>query len=206
MAAIRTIFFDFGKVLAWFEHELAVTRLLPHADVPEERLHQALYESERFNALERGQIDSVEYIRQVRALVPLRCSDEFFRNVFGDIFTPIADMCALVPKLSQRYRLVLASNTNEIHAGTFLPAFRETFDHFPVLVLSHEAKARKPDAEFYKYCQRFALCAPSECLFIDDLENNIEAGSRHGWDTIRFHSYSKLLPELARRDVYIERT
>jgi putative hydrolase of the HAD superfamily len=199
---IRTIFLDFGKVLAWFDHELAVTRLLPHADSEEELLHRALYHSERFNALESGQIEPAEYIRQVRSEVPLRCSNEFFCEVFGDIFTPIGEMCALVPKLAQRYRLVLASNTNEIHARNFVPAYKATFDHFQKLVLSHEAKARKPDADFYWHCQQFALCEPGECLFVDDREDNIAAGARQGWQTIQFHGYAHLLRELARRDVY----
>jgi len=199
---IQTIFFDFGKVLAWFDHELAVERLLAHSDLTAEQLHDALYETERFNALESGHLDKAEYLRQVHALAPLRCSDEVFFTAFADIFTPIEEMCALVPKLAKRHRLVLASNTNEIHAGKFLVDYQPTFAHFQKLVLSHEAKARKPEADFYTHCQQFAHCEPDECLFIDDREDNIEAAIEHGWNAIQFRSLERLLPELARLGIY----
>jgi glucose-1-phosphatase len=199
---IRTIFFDFGKVLAWFDHELAVQRLLPHCELSPQQLYDVLYETERSNALEDGQLDAKEYLRQVRALVPLTCSDQVFFESVADIFTPIEEMCALVPKLAKRHRLVLASNTNEIHAGKFLLDYRPTLAHFQHLVLSHEAKARKPLPDFYTYCQRFAHCEPGECLFIDDRADNIEASREHGWNAIQFHDLKQLLPELTRLGIY----
>jgi putative hydrolase of the HAD superfamily len=203
MAAIRTIFFDFGRVLALFDHDRTVTRLLPHADVSQEQLYQALYESDRFDALERGALESADYIRLVRSNAPMRCTDDYFRDVFGDIFDPIKETCALVPHLAQRYRLVLASNTNEIHAAKFLKSYSNTFDHFSELVLSHEAKARKPEAEFYEYCQHYALCDPQECLFIDDREDNVQSAVQHGWYAIQFQGYDGLVRELSRHGVVV---
>jgi len=199
---IQTIFFDFGKVLAWFDHELAVERLRAHSDLSAEQLHDALYETDRFNALESGRLDKSEYLRQVRAQALIRCSDEVFFEFFGDIFKPIEEMCALVPKLAKRHRLVLASNTNEIHAGKFLVDYQRTFAHFQKLVLSHEAKARKPQADFYTHCQQFAHCDPDECLFIDDRQDNVAAAIEHGWNAIQFQSLEDLLPRLARLGVY----
>ncbi|HEV3145378.1 MAG TPA: HAD family phosphatase [Gemmataceae bacterium] len=199
---IRTIFFDFGKVLALFDHELAVTRLLAHCDLSPDELHDALYETERFHALESGLLDRAEYLRQVRTCAPLRCGDEVFFTTFADIFTPIEEMCALVPTLAKRYRLVLASNTNEIHAGKFLLDYQPTFAHFQHLVLSHEARARKPWPDFYAHCQLFAHCAPHECLFIDDRDDNVAAATEHGWNAISFQGLERLLPELKRLGVY----
>jgi putative hydrolase of the HAD superfamily len=201
---IRTIFLDFGKVLAWFDHELAVKRLLAHCDLSAQQLHDLLYETERFNALEGGQLNAAEYLREVRNLATLTCSDEIFFQHFADIFTPIKEMCALVPKLAKRHRLVLASNTNAIHAGKFLIDYQATFAHFQHLVLSHEAKARKPLPDFYTYCQQFANCEPRECLFIDDRADNIAAACQHGWNSIQFRNLDQLLPELKRIGVYNE--
>ena len=199
---IRTIFLDFGKVLALFDHDLAVTRLMAHCDLSPQQLYEILYETERFNALEGGQLDTAEYVRQVRTLAPLTCSDEIFFQHFADIFTPIDDMCALVPKLAKRHRLVLASNTNGIHADKFVVDFQPTFAHFQHLVFSHEAKTRKPLADFYTFCQQFAHCEPRECLFIDDRADNIAAAREHGWTAIQFQSLEQLLPELKLLRVY----
>jgi len=201
---IRTIFLDFGKVLAWFDHELAVTRLLAHCDLSPQQLHNVLYEIERYNALEGGQIDAQEYLRQVRELVRFSCADELFFQHFADIFTPIDEMCSLVPKLARRHRLVLASNTNEIHSRKFLIDFERTLAHFQHLVLSHQAKAIKPQADFYTYCQQFAHCKPGECLFIDDRADNTAAAIEHGWNAIQFENVEQLLPALRRFAVYNE--
>jgi putative hydrolase of the HAD superfamily len=91
----------------------------------------------------------------------------------------------LIPRLATKYPLLLASNTNGLHAAVFVPRFADTFRHFSKLILSHEVQARKPDADFYERCQAYADCEPGECLFIDDRADNMEAAARHGWKVIQ---------------------
>jgi HAD superfamily hydrolase (TIGR01509 family) len=202
MDGIHTIFIDFGNVLAHFDHGRTVQRLAERERLPEEFLHDILYAFPRFDDLERGLIPTEDYINQIYDEAGLKSEKEFFRRVFGDIFTPIPAVCALIPKLATRYRLVLASNTNDLHAADFLPKFADTFRHFSKLVLSHEIQARKPDGDFYERCQEFAECGPSNCLFIDDRADNIQAGARHGWKTIQLTDIEALRRGLSRFGVY----
>lgn len=53
-------------------------------------------------------------------------------------------------------------------------------------IVSSEEKCLKPDKEIYlKLFEKYNL-KPSECYFIDDKEENIEAGKRLGMDGFVF--------------------
>jgi len=186
MEGIRTIFFDFGNVIAHFKHERTVERLLAHSELGYDDLYRAVYQAERFDALETGRLPVDEYVSTVMHEGRLKCDELYFREVFKDIFTPNQIVCDLIPKLRLRHRLVLASNTNALHAERFLTMLKPTFDHFHHLVLSHEAGARKPEVQFYRVCQKYAECDPCGCLFIDDRADNIATAKAHGWHTIHY--------------------
>ena len=51
---------------------------------------------------------------------------------------------ALLPALKERYRLCAYSNTNAVHAESFLQRYPHIFQHFEQLYLSHEVGCRKP--------------------------------------------------------------
>src|SRR5438876_833330 len=84
----------------------------------------------------------------------LRCDVDFLAHTVGDVFWPNPEVCDLVPRLSARYRILLGSNTNALHARRFLKQFANVFRHFNHLVLSYEIGLRKPDADFYHTCLR----------------------------------------------------
>ena len=202
MNSIRTIFFDFGNVIAFFDHERTTRRLQPHTHLPYEQLYKAVYPPKLFNEFEAGRLATADYVRRAFAEAALTCDEACFRLVFADIFEPNHGVCELIPRLAASHRLVLASNTNELHAERFLKTYRSTFGHFQKLVLSHEVGARKPEADFYAHCQQFAGCEPARCLFIDDRADNIAAARRHGWQTVQYTDFDVLLRELARLGVY----
>jgi putative hydrolase of the HAD superfamily len=56
--------------------------------------------------------------------------------------------------------------------------------HFDYLGTSFEAKARKPEPEYFAHVQQHTNAERGECLFIDDLPTNIEAAERFGWNGI----------------------
>jgi putative hydrolase of the HAD superfamily len=202
MDTIQTIFFDFGNVIAHFDHGRTVRRLAWREGLNEKFLHDILYAAPRIDDYERGAISTVDYVQQVYREAGLTSDEAYFRLVFGDIFTPIAAVCELIPRLAPHYRLVLASNTNDLHAVHFRPMFADTFRHFSHLVMSHEVRARKPDADFYERCQAHASCPARQCLFIDDRADNIEGGRRHGWKTIQLTDIETLRCGLREFGVY----
>jgi putative hydrolase of the HAD superfamily len=193
---MRTILFDFGNVLGYFDHRRAIRRWLPHCDLTEEAVFAAIYGADLEDDFEAGRLGGAEFVRRACTAIGYRGTADQFRTAFVDIFTPNPEVCALVPRLKRRHRLVLASNTNELHSVFFREQFADVLRHFDAVALSHEAGARKPHRAFYEHCQALADCPPRECLFIDDLAANVEAARAFGWHAVQYTGYPKLLEHL----------
>jgi FMN phosphatase YigB (HAD superfamily) len=194
---IRTIIFDFGNVIGFFDHRLAVVRLARHSPLAADAIHGILFGGSLEDDYEAGRIDTGTFLQRLRDACQLRCTDEELTRAYSDIFWPNLEVCELLPVLARRYRLVLASNTTPLHTAHFLRQFAEPLRPFAALGLSHDAGARKPHRAFYDYIQGLAQAAPAECLFIDDLPANVEGGRAVGWHTHRYRDAGELRQRLA---------
>lgn len=190
---MKTIFFDFGNVLAFFDHMRATTQLARYTDISPTELMLTLYGGAIEDSYEVGKLTTDEYLRRVKLNGRLNCTNAEFLTAFVDIFWRNDDVCDVIPRLKPRYRLVLASNTNDAHFTHYRKQFADVLTHFDFLGASHQAGFRKPDAGFFAYCQRFAEAAPQECLFVDDLPVNIEAAERHGWRGVCYRPGNRLV-------------
>jgi putative hydrolase of the HAD superfamily len=194
---IKTITFDFGNVVGFFDHRRASGRLAKHTDLPCDAVHAFLFGSQLEDDYESGRISTAEFVRLVREGCRLRCSDEQLQAEYADIFWPNPDVCDLIPRLASSYRLVLLSNTNELHTARFRPQFADTLRHFAGLVLSHEVGARKPRPEIFRHAQQLTGCLPQECVFIDDLPANVAGARAAGWHGIVYTGTTDLMQRLA---------
>jgi putative hydrolase of the HAD superfamily len=84
--------------------------------------------------------------------------------------------------------LFLLSNTNAIHYREFQERFlqqtnKRLDDLFEKTYYSHAINLRKPDVACYQYVIADNLLSPSETLFIDDSETNLEGARRAGLAT-----------------------
>jgi putative hydrolase of the HAD superfamily len=194
---VQTIVFDFGNVIGYFDHRRAARLLTAHCSLPEEVILGHVCDAEREDAYEAGRLTSAEFLAQLRAALRAGCPDEHLGAAYADIFSPNEDVCALVPRLRRRYRLLLGSNTTELHARQFRRQFADTLRHFDALVFSYEVGARKPKAAFFEHCQRRAGCAADQCLFIDDLPANVAGARECGWRGIVYRDAAGLRRDLA---------
>lgn len=186
--SIRTLVFDFGNVLCYFDHRMASGRLARYSDLPANELHTYLFGGTLESDYECGRLSTTEFIRRVKEECRIQCSDEQFIEDYNDIFWPNHLLVELIPSLAQRFRLLLLSNTNELHLRRFRPMFEATFARFDALFFSHVVGARKPSAAIYATVQQAANCAAEECLFFDDVAVNVEAARAFGWQAIQFRS------------------
>jgi putative hydrolase of the HAD superfamily len=198
---IKVLVFDFGNVVGFFDHRRTSRRLAAHADLPADAIHAHLFDRSLEEDYESGRISTAEFLKRIRERCRLRCDEATLAAAWADIFWPNQHVCALLPQLKSRYRLLLASNTNELHARHYCRQFAETLRHFDALVFSHEVGARKPKAAFYEYCQRLAGCEPQACLFIDDLPANVEGARACGWNGIVYKGIDDLRARLAKHGI-----
>jgi putative hydrolase of the HAD superfamily len=183
---IQAIVFDFGNVIGFFDHRPALRRLAEHGELSAEEIYAFLYGGTLEDDYESGRLSTAEFLKLIRAKARLRCSDETVLAICGDIFRPNPEVCDLVPLLKPRYRLVLGSNTSEVHSRQFRRQFAATLRHFDAQVLSHEVGVRKPRPGFFQHCERLAGCQAAACLFIDDLPANVGGALACGWQAITY--------------------
>jgi putative hydrolase of the HAD superfamily len=198
---IRAIIFDVGNVLAFFDYTLTLHRLAPWTDLSPEEVRAAVITGGLHESYELGQISSSAFLERVRQLCGLRCDDTILASAWSEIFRANEAVCALVPRLKPTYRLLVGSNTNELHARQFRRQLADTLQHFEALVLSHEVGARKPRRDFFEHCQRRAGCAPEECVFIDDLPANVAGAQAVGLHGIVYQGDDHLHESLRRLGV-----
>jgi HAD superfamily hydrolase (TIGR01509 family) len=200
------LIFDFGNVLAYFDYRKAANRLgetidLSGADLLA-RAHGLGFDG-LVKRYEAGKMTSTEFSREVSSLVGLRLTHDDFAAAWADIFQLNDSVAHLVAGLKRAgYTLVLGSNTNDLHAAQFRQQFAEALSHFDRLVLSFEVGHIKPSADFYLACAQAAGRPAAECLFIDDLAENIEGARAAGLAGIVYRDTASLVGELAKLGVH----
>lgn len=189
-SAVRPIVFDFGNVIAFFDYRRACETFGRRLGLEGEAFLDrvvGLGFRPLLRSYESGRIDTDTFRRDFCALMALEVSAEEFEDAWTDIFWLNDDLARHLPFLKRAgHRLVLGSNTNPLHTARFRNQFEDALSYFDALVLSHEVGHCKPDRDFYLACARAAGAEPSECVFIDDLEENVEGARSAGLRGILF--------------------
>lgn len=181
MSVIKTIIFDFGDVFINLDKEGAMKNaltLFKLNEIPEDLIViNTLYE--------QGLISSEEFIEFYTDNFPKLSKKDIIDSwnfILKDF--PEERLTFLKKlKLENKFKLILLSNTNEIHINwvkeqvRFYNEFKSCFDQF---YLSHEINLRKPNDDIYEFVLNQNNLRAEECLFIDDTKDNTEAASKLG--------------------------
>ncbi|HZS48043.1 MAG TPA: HAD-IA family hydrolase, partial [Blastocatellia bacterium] len=92
----------------------------------------------------------------------------------------------LIPRLKEKYPLVLLSNTNDSHWRCIRNGFTDTFSHFNPCLVSYELKRSKPDREVYLEAAKCTGHSPEHCLFVDDIEAYVEGARAAGLQAVQY--------------------
>jgi len=194
--AIRGVVFDFGGVIHSFNFGLFFRRLGRRTDRTYEQMASLVAGSELPRRYECGEITSGEFYRGIADLCGLRVSEEEFVSAFVGIFTPVASTISLIRALSRSYRLGLLSNTNEWHFERHIRAV-EIFPLFDAVTLSYQVKTMKPSERIYLDLLEKIDLSPEECVFVDDLEENVAGARNVKLHAIRYRGHEDLVSSLA---------
>jgi glucose-1-phosphatase len=200
---IRAVVLDFGNVVCRFEPRLFVERLLRLSKIPVGNVADMLHRSvDLGRAYETGLITSDQFFEGICARYGLVVEKGEFIDAFVHIFMPILPTFDLIRQLKPRYKLGLLSNTNEWHFEYGIKSV-EVFPLFDAVTLSFQVGAMKPDARIYSDMLGKLRLEPNECVYVDDIEENVEAGRRIGMKTIQYMSPDQCLAELRRWNVAV---
>lgn len=172
--------FDIGKVLLDFEFERSLAKLLP-ANVSDHatRLSKLLDRKDEF---ESGKVAVEDFTVWALSVLESPATAEQFTQAWRDIFTINQPMVERATALAaEGHRLILFSNTNDLHTPWIFEAYPDVFAPFHDAVLSQRVGSMKPQPSIYHHAtERFGLI-PSETLYIDDLPANIATGKELGF-------------------------
>lgn len=183
---IDAFLFDLGNVLVRFSHETMMVQMAAVTGQSVLRIRQLLVDEGLLVALESGELTEEAFVRAFQNDAKKPFSSESFLLAMADIFTPIPETVALLPRLkSLGKRLVLVSNTSSIH---FCREQRRQpwLSQFHAHVLSYKIGIMKPHAAFYRHALNESGTSADRCLFIDDIAANVEGASEAGFQTHHF--------------------
>ncbi|MBQ3292466.1 MAG: HAD family phosphatase [Mogibacterium sp.] len=192
---IKNIVFDIGNVLIGFEWEDYILSLFDKETAY--KVSRAMFFNNYWSELDRAVIPVDDIVKLFHSEEPEYADqiDEAFERV-GECVAKCDWVIPFVDSLRERgYRVYYLSNMSEHVINSNREAFGFT-DHMDGGIYSCHVKAIKPDREIYeKLFERYDL-VPEECVFIDDKEENIEAGSSFGMKGIVFRSPEQLKEDL----------
>lgn len=139
-----------------------------------------------FMQLELGRITPHEFREGIRRLTRQTLTDQEIDAAWVAMLGEVPDFKrALLLELRKKYRVVLLSNTNEIHwewikRTAFTTGGRVVSDYFASVYLSYELHRVKPDADIFEYVLNDSSFRPEETLLIDDASPNCRAAEAMG--------------------------
>jgi len=194
---IRAVISDLGRVVLWFDNNIFLRKLAEQAGKPFADVKATVHgDLELFRRFDGGVVTPYEVFERVTGLVGADISYKAFFEMYNDIFSlnaPVVDVLARVKAAGPR--TLLLSNTDPERFAFVRRRFPEIL-FFDDYVLSYELKLLKPDPAIYLAAVRLAGAEPQECVFIDDMEENIAGAIAAGLAGIHYTPATDLASEL----------
>jgi epoxide hydrolase-like predicted phosphatase len=198
---IRGLIFDFGGVIVNMRWDVA-RELEQKYELEPRTLLKTLYDADDWRAVELGQGD-LEDIDRWREAAHQRLEEAggkklpYLHQEWRDSWGPIRENLSLIRGLRPPYRISVLSNADR----TLVERMEQTqlHDLFDDIISSADVGLAKPDERIYRLAAERLQLSVEECVFIDDLERNIEAARKIGMKAIHFrvHEGDKLAEQLA---------
>jgi FMN phosphatase YigB (HAD superfamily) len=174
---IRAVISDLGKVLLWFDNTIFYRRMTDHCPLSVTEIREIVHKSPEFIELfDSGRMTPREFYRWAVAKLGARIGYDDFMAAYVDVFWVNEPVLEIMIRLKSRYRLILVSNVDVVRFNAIRKKFPKImiFDDY---VLSFEAGAMKPHPRIYQIAITKAGAEAAESVFIDDMDENVEAPS-----------------------------
>jgi HAD superfamily hydrolase (TIGR01509 family) len=204
---MKTLILDFGNVVAFFDHRRASRQLasLAKNTITESSVYQAVFGTSLEATFDCGKISAREFIERLRIDLGLELPEDAIVKAWCDIFWPNDEVISLLPRLKKSSaKLLLASNTNELHFQWVLGQFAEPLANFEDFVLSYRIGSRKPEPAFFQRCVETARTAPDDCVYVDDRSDFVDVARAMGMAGLVYGAGGSLLKQLSAAGVKVE--
>ncbi|MGW8531360.1 MULTISPECIES: HAD family hydrolase [Nocardiopsidaceae] len=203
---IEAVVCDYGGVLTnplieTLEHFAGAAGLTPDAILTAMGAAAERNGADPMALLEVGAITEADLVSQITAELPEGGWALPEGRTFGEAWfagrTGNREFAEFLGRLGgDGYRIALLTN-NVIEWEELWRATVPADDLFEVVVNSAHEGVRKPDAEIYERLLARLDLTPDRCLFVDDLEANLEPAARMGMATVRFRDNAQAIADVS---------
>ena len=183
---IKNVFLDMGNVLLDYNPEFVMDQFCS-SDEEKDVIRRELFNGPEWKMGDRGDIKDKDRFDMIKGRVPEKyhaalksCADNW-----GICMTPLdgaEDFCRSIKDAG--FGIYVLSNASDLFYEYF-PKFLP-LDFFNGVFVSANYHMLKPDVKIYrKFLEEFGLIG-EECLFVDDLEQNVAGAKEAGMNTFRF--------------------
>jgi putative hydrolase of the HAD superfamily len=204
---IEVVLFDVGGVLVHLSGIEVIVGWLGGA-LTEEQLWRRWLQSEAVRRFETGRVDAPTFARELAREFDLAIEPPRLLAAFeGWLIGPYPGALELIREIPQRYGRAVLSNSNALHwprvIGEMGLGALFASEH---LFVSHLTGRIKPDAEAFEHVIEVFGCVPSQVLFLDDNQLNVEAASRAGLQAVQVRGPKEARRALAERGILTSTT
>lgn len=188
---IRNIVFDLGGVIMTICQDEAIKRFKSIGLKNVENYLNPYTQTDIFGDIEEGKISAEQFREKLSELIGKEVTYEECKFAWlgyrKDV--PLRNLDILRKLKVQGYKLILLSNTNPFMmswglSGEFDGNGNSLESYFDSLYLSYKLGVMKPNKKIFQYIIDNEKIQPSESLFIDDGERNINTARLLGFKTL----------------------
>ncbi|GAB6275609.1 MAG: HAD family phosphatase [Rectinema sp.] len=198
MVTIQCAIFDFGGVITKPQPEQYVDRMSRLLGVEKDGFVREYRENR--HDYDRGTVDGRGYWRRIASAFDREIGDETIDALIEyDVksWTIInQDMKKYIRTLHRNgLKTAILSNIN-FDTIRHLEAHQKWIARLDHRIFSCELNMIKPEKAIYERCLSEVGCAPEECLFVDDLDANVQAANALGIHAILFENSREMMGEI----------
>jgi FMN phosphatase YigB (HAD superfamily) len=194
---IDAVISDLGNVLLRFDNTVFFNKLTAYTSRSVEEIRRVTHDNlDLLTLFERGRVSPLDFFTNARDLLEITAGYEEFYAAYNDVFVLDPAVLGILRGVKPVAKMALLSNT-DIMRWTFIKSRFPEILFFDAYSLSFDVGAMKPDPAIYRDALDALGSSPERSLFIDDLQENVEAAERLGIRGLHFTPQTDLRAELA---------
>ncbi len=193
---IRCVVSDLGKVILFFDNHIFFRKMAEYCPYSSQDIAERVHgRMDLIRLFDTGKIEPADFYSEVIRNLDATVDQDIFFQIYCDVFSINPPVLDLLKSLKPRYKLILLSNTDVKRFGFIKNKFPEVliFDDY---VLSFEVGYMKPHIGIYREMLKKAQFQAKECVFLDDMPENIQGALNAGMKTILYEPHTDLEAKL----------
>ena len=203
MPEIKAVIFDLGRVMVRLDTSgEKFGGLMRAVGANPENALGTFWNTEEVRAFMTGGLSSRDFHDAMQRRYGIRHTFPEFAEAWCDLFSPMPGMADLFANVSRRYRVGILSDTDPLHWER-IRQVSPCLKTVPSPTLSHLVGYLKPHPGMYGAAVSNAGVSAGECLFVDDLQKNVDGAREAGLEAVRFVGVEELARAFIEKGVAI---